>query len=197
MQMFGVLAGLGLQEYDSAPAALFFWVPIGWFGSVISAALSFDFVWQLEHGQVPQIGRSLKRLQEKLLPLLLESLIIGVPIILGSLLVLPGLYFFTIYLFVPGLVMVRPPSPAFSYLAESTLLARGRFFKLMFFSAAVFVASYLSYLYPIPNPFQNASWEQTGTFALRFFSCLFLNGGINIFAGFLFARIMKGGNSLK
>lgn len=112
-----------------------------WFMTVFSTALTFDFLRQHFEGAKPSVLTAYRNLARKLPQMLKAEGIVGLAVILGLNLILPGLYFMTLYLFVPCLVMTRPKMPTFSYLSEASDMTRGYFWKLLCLSIVILILS--------------------------------------------------------
>jgi hypothetical protein len=126
-------AALSLMEAQEGSRVLFAAVtfPVVWFMMAFSLAVTTDFGRREQAGEAGGIAPSLRALGDKMKPLLASVAMTGVLVIVGLMVLLPGIYFLTLYLFVPCFVMVLPKASAFTYLAEAKALARGRFFALL------------------------------------------------------------------
>ena len=115
-------------------------VPAVWFMSVFSTAATFDFLRQAKTGR-PSLRAAFAALGTHAVPLLTAGFISGLVIIPGLIILVPGIYFFGLYLFVPCFVMSEPRAPAFNYLALSSALSRGRRVKIVLVATAIVLLS--------------------------------------------------------
>jgi hypothetical protein len=106
-------------------------LPLVWLLSALSIALTFAIVRRLRRGDGIGLGVVLSDLKPRLMRLLAASFLNGMVVLCGLLLVLPGIYFMTIYLFVPQLVMTLPVYPASTYLHLSKNLVRTHFWSTL------------------------------------------------------------------
>jgi hypothetical protein len=130
-----VLPALGLDETKATPRTLPIYVGITFLVfilSVLSTAATFALLQQIERGETPRLTGALQNLVLHLKPLIFASLLIGLLLgicMLDPWLIIPGLVFWTLYLFVPMLILSEGPLPLMTYFNRSTKLARAHFGK--------------------------------------------------------------------
>jgi hypothetical protein len=123
-------------------------LPIVWLLSALSVSLTFAAILRLESGEGarPTLRGVCQDLSPRLGRLLGASLLNGIVVLCGLLLLLPGIYFMAIYLFVPQLVMTLPAYPATTYLSLSKKLVRDHFWSTLGVVLILFVADFGLYV---------------------------------------------------
>ncbi len=187
LQGFDLVSELVLYYIDDPQASRLFYAvgfPIVWFMTVFATAATFDFIRQHHRGVIPSVGSALTALGARLWSMSKTELIAGLAVMMGLLIVLPGLYFLTVYLFVPCFVMTLPPSSAFTYLAESKQLTRGRFWPLFILSVCIIALSVG--LNELQNIWDTTAESVLGRVLPRTFFSLALSAAINTFISVCF-----------
>ena len=88
-------------------------------------ALTYVSVRDSRYGEAPTLARSWNEVSRKIFPLLNAYILAGIVIALGFLsLILPGIYYLALYLFVPLVVIDEPRLPLSVYLLRSKKLAK-------------------------------------------------------------------------
>jgi len=99
--------------------------------SSISAALTTLALAAIRRGAVPSLASLRVQMRGRWKGLLLSALISGVLIVAGLPVILPGIYFMAVYLFVPAVAVVSPVAPASVYLARSKRLVKSRLWQVL------------------------------------------------------------------
>lgn len=165
--------------------------PVIWLMNSLGTAATFSFFRQARNEGYSTAALALKNVSEKFWPLIQAEAIVGCAVLLGIFLILPGIYFLAIYLFVPFLVIERPRQAIFSYLAESQVLARRALWPLIALSVFLLlvglgleeVQSQATHLMGASTP-----WA---AFPIRLFVSMVLNMGINVFICHCFVHLAE------
>lgn len=129
-----------------AIALLLLWFCIA---SVLSSALTFASVMQTESkgAQFPLLSVSISRVREKITILIPAAFLVGVVCVLGfAAMLLPGIYFATLYLFVTPLIMIEPKTNLTVYLHRSSQLSKKNLMRNLTLVATMLVLALGGYL---------------------------------------------------
>lgn len=129
-----------------AIALLLLWFCIA---SVLSSALTFASVMQTEikGAAAPLISVSISMVREKITILIPAAFLVGVVCVLGfTALLLPGIYFATLYLFVTPLIMIEPKTNLTVYLHRSSRFAKKNLIRNLTLVVALLVLALVGYL---------------------------------------------------
>ena len=150
--------------------------------SFISLATTYLAVNNLREGAGSALDRVFSRLKPKALPLLGTSVMTGLLVFMGfAAFILPGFYLMTLYLFVPILVLVRPPYAWSSYLHQSKILTQAHFKSLLCLTGVIIVVGLgIEFSIHVPDSFVD-SWnaELIGLYAVK----LCLSSAVGALAG--------------
>lgn len=121
---------------------IFVLLPYFMIASALATSATFSFILQKRQGRVPTLWTVWNAIAAKLPLLIPAALLVGLVCGLGIIaLILPGLYFMTLYLFVPHLIVYEERSPLMTHLYKSTHLAKAQLKKTF---SVVLVISFLS-----------------------------------------------------
>ncbi len=102
--------------------------------SSLSTALTALAARELENGRPIKLGWLIAQVGKRIFLFLKTSFACGLFIVVGMPVLIPALYFMTVYLFVPVLTVFDSPAPALTMLARSKRLAKLDFLKVFCFT---------------------------------------------------------------
>ncbi len=102
--------------------------------SALSTALTAIAVAHMAGGRKTSVTEVFRALTPRLGLLIKTSLLSGLFVLVGMPVLFPAIYFMTVYLLVPLVVVFDPPALAFSLLARSKNIVRARFWPVFFFT---------------------------------------------------------------
>ena len=146
-------ASFDLVEHSLAPVsdkhplfALLIILPLVWELSAISIAFTFASILRRRRGEKPSIRQSVTEVRGRLRQILPSSFLVAIVVLLGLFLLVPGIYFMAIYLFVPHFAMIMSPAPATAYLNLSTRLVRQHLWTTLCLVVFIFLLDFAIYL---------------------------------------------------
>lgn len=102
-------------------------------------------------GEPPSLSRAFRLTLKSAGALSQAAILVGLAIVLGfALIVLPGLFLMSLYLFVPYLILDEPGGSIWNYLHRSSTFPQkryARFLAMSFFSFSISIGTYLWGLY--------------------------------------------------
>jgi len=133
---------------ESSPfLALLIILPLVWLLSALSISLTFASVQRMRKRQAPDWKKSVKDVRKHLGQILPASFLVGIVVLCGLLLLIPGIYFMAIYLFVPQIAMTYPKYPATTYLSISKAKVQPHLWTTCGLVTAIFIVDFLVYLF--------------------------------------------------
>jgi len=110
--------------------------------SILSTALTFSSVLVVNRNENPTFLGAFQTIKQHSRALVLAALLVGTVCALGMIaLVIPGLYFTAVYLFVPHLILSDGKNPVMVYLHRSKLITKKVMLKTFSIVVSVFLAS--------------------------------------------------------
>lgn len=131
---------------ETSPFQALIWIPFFFFMSTLTTTLTYFAMVGVRDGREFSMSDFVKVLQEKWLVLLAAALLVGVICLAGFLaLVLPGIYFTAMYLFVPQIVMDEANHKVMVSLNRSKALFKQAKLKTIFVVSIIFLSSIAVY----------------------------------------------------
>jgi len=136
-----LMIDLGIEKNFPATVGIFVLLVLPYFFVVtmISTGATFYSVLQAESGKGISLRTTIKQTQSKLGNLVLAGLLVGLVMTSGFVaFILPAIYFFAVYFFVPQTIMIEPRVSIWVYLYRATRLAKKALKRVLLLVLALF-----------------------------------------------------------